>query len=207
MVQLSSDTPHNRLIAGALLRAGKVIAFPTDTLYGLGAKVTDIRAIEKIFIIKGRPSGQGLPILISSLDELPMITSSVPEIARMFAKNFWPGPLTLVLPANTSIPGPLITNGTVAVRIPKHETALELIRLCQSPITGTSANLSGGEQPNSALEVLTQIGNRVDMILDSGTLGENVPSTIIDVTVDPPRLIRPGQISIEQLRKVSRMKI
>lgn len=207
MAQLAPDTHENRLIAGSLLKEGKVVAFPTDTLYGLGAKIDDIQAIHRIFEIKGRPSGQGLPILISSASELPAVTSSVPELAQVFAKMFWPGPLTLILPANTSIPDPLVTKATVAVRMPQHQTALELIRLCQCPITGTSANRSGGNQPNSAIEVTTQIGDKVDMVLDGGTLGENVPSTIIDVTVDPPRLIRPGQISIQQLRKISRMKI
>ena len=191
----------NRRAAGALLKEGGVAAYPTDTLYGLGAVVTNARAVERVRAIKGRSAAQGLPVLVGSVEQLPRLAIEVPHLAIELADRFWPGGLTLVLRKHPSIPDLVTSGGTIAVRQPDHPVPLALIDECGSPITGTSANKSGGGQPADAQEVISQLGGEVDMVLDGGRCPGGVPSTILDVSVDPPQVLRAGVISLGALQE------
>ena len=196
------DTDENRLAAGQLLRAGGVIAYPTDTLYGLGASVFDSEAVGRVFAIKGRATGQGLPVLVDGLERLEQVADELPAAALELARKFWPGPLTLVLPRHPGLPEAVTGGDTVAVRQPAHPSPLALIAACGSPITGTSANRSGGPDPATAAAVIGQLGASVDLVLDGGPASLGAPSTVLDVTVMPARLLRAGALPVEELRRV-----
>ena len=183
-----------------ILREEGVIAFPTDTLYGLGADVFSVRAIQRVFDIKHRTGDMGLPILISSLSELDLVATGVSDTAMDMANRYWPGPLSLVLKKSPDVP--LVLSGgrdTVAVRMPNHSVPTALVHELGRPITGTSANPSGGRSTETAEDVRRTLGDRVDYILDGGPSTLGTPSTIVDVTGPVPRLIRPGAIPWESL--------
>ena len=179
---------------------GGVVVFPTDTLYGLGADVFSLPALQRIFSIKGRPVNLALPVLVAGLDQVEAVALPMSSQARRLAQRFWPGPLTLVMRRSPELPD-LVTGGadTVAVRMPDHLVPLALARRLGRPITGTSANLSG--QPDlldlSALE--TQLGGLVDYIIQAGPVPAGTPSTIVDVTGDAPQLLREGAISLQEI--------
>ena len=199
---LVPDNEVNQAAAAGLLGGGGVVAYPTDTLYGLGASLAHAPAVERVFAIKGRPTGQGIPVLIASWEQLEQVAAEVPGQALELAQRFWPGALTLVLRKRPTVPDAATGGGdTVAVRQPDHPTPLSLIAAC-GPITGTSANLSGGPQPTTAQEVTRQLGGAVDMVLDGGPALGGVPSTVLDLTMNPPVIVRLGAISIELLREV-----
>ena len=176
------------------------MVFPTDTLYGLGADVFSLPALERIFSIKGRPANLALPVLVAGLDQVEAVAMPMSGQARRLVQRFWPGPLTLVMRRSPELPG-LVTGGadTVAVRMPDHLVPIALARRLGSPITGTSANLSG--QPDlldlSALE--TQLGGLVDHIIQAGPVPAGTASTIVDVTGDAPQLLREGAISLKDI--------
>ena len=197
------DNANNRSVAAILLREGGVVAFPTDTVYGLGAVVFNRSAISTLFVVKGRPRDQGLPVLIASESQLREVADDVPDSAMELAKTFWPGALTLVMKRHPNLPSG-VTGGaeTVAVRLPDHPCPQTLISACGAPIAGTSANRHGGGDPTSAQEVQRQLGNRVSLVLDGGTSPQSVPSTILDVTVSPARILRAGVVTADMLRKV-----
>ena len=200
---LSPDNPNNRSVASILLREGGIIAFPTDTVYGLGASVFNHAAVSMIFVIKNRSRDQGLPVLIASESQLPELASDVPDSAYALAERFWPGGLTLVVPRRPEVP--VLVAGysdTIAVRLPDHPCPQTLVQALGKPITGTSANRHNGPEPSSAAEVQRQLGNRLSMILDGGESPVPVPSTIVDTTQHPPKVVRLGGISLEQMREV-----
>ena len=200
---LAPDNPNNRSVASILLREGGVIAFPTDTVYGLGASAFNHAAVSMIFVIKNRSRDQGLPVLIASESQLPEVASEVPDSAYALAERFWPGGLTLVVPRNTNVPALVAGYGdTIAVRLPDHPCPQTLVQALGKPITGTSANRHNGPEPSSAVEVQRQLGNRLSMILDGGESPVAVPSTIVDTTQNPPKVLRPGGITLEQMRDV-----
>ena len=182
------------------LNSGGVVVFPTDTLYGLGADVFSLAALQRIFSIKGRRADLALPVLVAGLDQVEAVAQPMSAQAQRLAERFWPGPLTLVMPRSPDLPG-LVTGGadTVAVRMPGHPVPLELARRLGRPITGTSANRSG--QPDlldlSALE--NQLGNLVDHIIQTGPVPAGTASTIVNVTGDTPQLLRGGAISLEEI--------
>ena len=182
------------------LNSGGVVVFPTDTLYGLGADVFSLAALQRIFSIKGRRADLALPVLVAGLDQVEAVAQPMSAEAQRLAERFWPGPLTLVMRRSPDLPG-LVTGGadTVAVRMPGHPVPLELARRLGRPITGTSANRSG--QPDlldlSALE--NQLGNLVDHIIQTGPVPAGTASTIVNVTVDTPQLLRGGAISLEEI--------
>ncbi|MBI4787058.1 MAG: threonylcarbamoyl-AMP synthase [Chloroflexi bacterium] len=183
-----------------LLRAGKVIAFPTDTVYGVGASGFNARAIEQLFLAKNRARDKAIPYLLASANDLALVAREVPAVARLLANRFWPGALTLVVPAGSRVPPILVAGGDrVAVRVPAHPTTRALIDALRAPLAATSANLSGARDPATAAEVLAQLTGRIPLILDGGPTHGNVPSTVVDVTTDPPTVRRVGVISIEQL--------
>ena len=187
----------------SILRRGGVVAYPTDTLYGLGADITQPGAVEQVFEIKDRPQGMPLPVLLPDPDSLSMVSDDIPPLAWTLAHRFWPGPLTLVVPRASCVPAVIAARGwTVAVRVPDHPVPRELSRLLGSPITGTSANWSGGPSPHTAEEVRRQLGDRVDLIIEGGPPPVGRASTVLDITQSPPRILRLGAISWEDLSAV-----
>jgi L-threonylcarbamoyladenylate synthase len=186
-----------------LLRAGKVIAFPTDTVYGIGADGFNERAIEQLFVVKERERGKAIPYLLSDTKDLAKVAREIPRAAQMLAEKFFPGGLTLVVPASPRVPKILIAGGnTIAVRVPNHPTTRALIDALGVPLAATSANISGGENPANARDVLKQLDGRIPLILDGGATRGNIPSTVVDVSTDPPKVLRVGVITVEEIEKV-----
>ena len=177
------------------LRSDGVVAFATDTLYGLGADVFSLPALERVFAIKGRPEGQPLPVLVSGWDQVEMVAAGVPPKAERLARRFWPGGLTLVLRSLPEVPT-LLTGGggTVAVRMPNHRVPVALASGLGRPITGTSANLSGHADIESLISLESELGDRVDFLVKAGPAPQGVASTIVDITSHEPRLLREGAV-------------
>lgn len=188
--------------AGQILKQGGLVAFPTETVYGLGANALDEEAARKTYAAKGRPSDNPLIVHIASLEDLYPITKKVPEKAVALAEKFWPGPLTMIFEKSELVPHGT-TGGleTVAVRMPDNEVALALIRAGGGYVSGPSANKSGRPSPTMARHVLDDLEGRIDMILDGGPVHIGVESTIVDMTVEPPMILRPGAVTKEMLEK------
>jgi L-threonylcarbamoyladenylate synthase len=178
----------------AVLREGGVIAFPTDTVYGLGADAFDPAAVERVYEIKGRPREQQVPLLIADVEQLAALTDAPTELALFLARRFWPGGLTLVLPTGASVPTHLAQAPGIALRIPDHPRCLTLIRGLGRPIVGTSANISGTPPALTAEEVREQLGARIDLIIDGGRCPGGKESTVVDVTHQTPAILRKGII-------------
>ena len=189
--------------AGDLLKAGALVAFPTETVYGLGANALDAEASAKIYAAKGRPSDNPLIIHIADMESLPLITEEIPEAAVKLADKFWPGPLTMVLKKSQIVPyGTTGGLDTVAVRMPSHKVALELIRSGGGYIAAPSANTSGRPSPTLASHVADDMNGIIPMILDGGTVGIGIESTIVDLTEGIPTILRPGFITKAMLEEV-----
>lgn len=185
----------------AWLREGQVIAIPTDTVYGVASDGFNPAAIEQLFAVKDRPRDKAIPLLLADADDLLKVGDRLPEQALVLARKFWPGGLTLVVRCREQVPMILRGDGSsVAVRVPNHPVPRNLARSLGRPIAATSANISGGPNPSSAQDVLDQLGGRLGLILDGGTVGEGVPSTVLDVTVFPPRILRAGSLSVEEIQ-------
>lgn len=190
--------------AGEMIRQGRLVAFPTETVYGLGANGLSAEAVRRIFVAKGRPADNPLILHIASLDDLPRVACQVPLSAYALAARFWPGSLTLVLHRNKAVPDEVSAGlDTIAVRIPAHRVALALIRAGRTPIAAPSANRAGRPSPTTAAHVLHDLGERIELILDGGETDIGVESTVLDLTVTPPCILRPGGIAIEELKKVA----
>lgn len=189
--------------AVSILQQGGLVAFPTDTLYALGAHAFKDEAIEKVYQVKHRPKNMALPLLLSNALEMELVSVNISQSTWDFAERFWPGALTLILHKAPSV-SPKITAGgeTVAVRVPDHPTALKLIEYTGVPLTGTSANKSGEANPITASEVRRQIGKKLGLILDNEYISLNNASTIVDMTSDIPRIIRQGAIATSLLALV-----
>lgn len=181
-----------------ILRKGGIVAFPTDTVYGLGALAFDNAAIESIYTAKDRPLEKAIPILIGDLSDLDRIGSDIPEMALRFAERFWPGPLTCVIPKKSTLPPAVSATSTVAVRIPNHPVALALLRAA-GPMAVTSANISGAQNPLTAQDVYEQLQGRIPIILDGGKTPGGIPSTLVDCTGEKPVILREGPITLENL--------
>ena len=190
--------------AFAALDNGGVVVFPTDTLYGLGADVFSLPALQRIFAIKGRPAELALPVLVAGLDQVESVALPMSNQAQELAERFWPGPLTLVMRRSPELPD-LVTGGadTVAVRMPAHRIPLALARRLGRPITGTSANLSGQPDLLDLDSIENQLGNLVDYIIRSGPPPEGTGSTVVDITRKEPRLLREGSISLEEIMETA----
>ena len=189
--------------AVSILKNGGVVAYPTDTVYGLGARMTDTAAVDRIFQVKGRPKDMALPVLLANRAQIEEIVKSVPLAAQRLSDEFFPGALTIILPKSSVVPD-IITGGgkTVAFRIPNHPVPLALIKGLGKPIVGTSANLSGQPSALTAMEVQAQIGDKIDMVIDGGKCSGGIESTVIDLSGEKPVVRRQGAISIEELRKI-----
>lgn len=189
--------------ASGILQKGGLVAFPTETVYGLGGNGLDMDAAKKIYAAKGRPSDNPLIIHIGTKEALNELAASVPEEAWKLADVFWPGPLTMVLPKAENVPyGTTGGLETVAVRMPNHPVALRLIKESGIYIAAPSANTSGRPSPTTAQHVETDLDGRIDMIIDGGAVGIGIESTIVDVTVNPPMILRPGYITKKMLEDV-----
>lgn len=190
--------------AGELIRAGGLVAFPTETVYGLGANALDADAVRRIFEAKGRPGDNPLIVHISRVDQLsPLITGAPSPAARALMDACWPGPMTLIFPKSPVVPAE-VTAGldTVAVRFPVHPAARSLIEAARRPIAAPSANRSGRPSPTTAAHVLEDMDGRVPLILDGGACAVGLESTVIDVTGDTPRILRPGGVTPERIAEI-----
>ncbi len=193
----STADPNTLDAALGLLRQGEAIAFPTDTVYGVGAAGLSGEAIAKLFRIKDRPLGQAIPLLLADPRDLATVCPAVPPAASDLAARYWPGGLTLVVPAAPDLPEVLLAGGaTVAVRIPDHPWLRELIRRLGQPLAATSANLHAHANPSTAVDVMQQLGDRLPMIVDGGPTRGDVPSTIIDLTAPRPKILRQGAVTV-----------
>ena len=189
--------------AARILKAGGLVAFPTETVYGLGGNGLDKEAARKIYAAKGRPSDNPLILHVSKMEEVYPLVESVPEKAKRLMESFWPGPLTLILKKSKIVP--LESTGgldTVAIRCPDNALTLELIERAGLPVAGPSANLSGSPSPTEASHVYHDLSGRIEGILDDGAVGIGVESTILDMSTDRPTLLRPGAITLEDLMEV-----
>lgn len=200
---LSGEDIEKLKAAAEILKAGGLVAFPTETVYGLGANALNEKAAKKIYEAKGRPSDNPLIAHVADFADIVPITSEIPEPGKKLADAFWPGPLTLVFPKSDKVPAGT-TGGldTVAVRMPSDPVAAALIRLSGVPIAAPSANTSGRPSPTTAQHVIQDMDGRIDMIIDGGPVGIGVESTIVDVTEKIPVLLRPGAVTVEMLRTV-----
>lgn len=184
-----------------IIKDGGVVAFPTETVYGLGANALNKKAVSKIFVIKKRPLGNPLIVHISDVSELPKLVKHIPKIADILSRKFWPGSLTLVFLKNQLIPDNVVANGnTVAIRIPKNKTALDLIRKSGVPIAAPSANLAGSPSSTTAQHVFDDFGKKV-FILDGGDCEIGLESTVLDLTSEIPTILRYGDVSFTDLKK------
>jgi len=191
------DDPSAVTAAVDLLRAGGVVAFPTDTVYGLGAHAGLAAAVAALYDVKERPAEKAIPLLLSSADDLPQVADPVPELAWRLAARFWPGALTLVLPKGPAVIEAVSAGPGVAVRVPDYPPLQALIRELGVPLAVTSANLSGAPSPVTARDVVAQLHGRVPLVLDGGPCRGGVPSTVLDLTANQPRILRSGALAAE----------
>ena len=198
LLLLASDAKAIPL-ALQILRSGGLIAFPTDTVYGVGSLAFDQSAIESIYVAKDRPLEKAIPILISDVDDLEKIAVDIPPLAHRLASRFWPGPLTIILPKHPSLPPAVSSTSTVGVRVPDHPIARALLRAA-GPMAVTSANLSGRESPRTAMEVMSQLQGRIQLVVDGGETPGGVASTVVDVTGAEPVIVRAGPVTLEQIK-------
>jgi L-threonylcarbamoyladenylate synthase len=204
---LFSDSPNNRSEIIHLVKKGGLVAIPTDTVYGLAALINSEIGVNRILEIKTRSLGQGMPVLINSIEHLESLTTGISDIAWGLARRFWPGKLTMVLPAHEKLLSAITNKGTVAIRWPNHDVPRAIMDNCGFPITGTSANLHGMGEPISATNIEDQIGEQLDAILDGGHLTNVQPSTIINMTTNPIELIRAGAVTFQELAGFCEIKM
>jgi L-threonylcarbamoyladenylate synthase len=194
-IDASRPDPETLRRAASLLRDGRLVAFPTETFYGLGAHALDEAGVARIFRAKGRPGDKPLLVLVESLAMVERVARDVPDRARRLMAKYWPGPLTLVLPARAGLPAALTAGtGTIGVRLSGHPVARALVHAVDAPVTAPSANRHDGAAPRTADEVLAALGPAVDLVLDGGPTPGGLPSTVLDVTAVPPVVLRPGAV-------------
>jgi L-threonylcarbamoyladenylate synthase len=196
---LDANEPGAIARAAALLVAGQIVAFPTDTLYGVGVNPFDAKAIERLYVMKARSLDKGIPILLADASDLARVAAAVPPLAHRLISEYWPGPLTLVLPKHPDLPANVSPNENIAVRIPAHPVGREVIRQAGGCVATTSANLSGEPPTATAAAAFAALENRIAAVLDGGPSEHGLSSTILDCTVDPPAVLRRGPINLEAL--------
>lgn len=205
LVRIADDPGSDPAVAeaAALLRSGELVAFPTETVYGLGGDALSPRAVERIFEAKGRPADNPLIVHVADADALGLVAASVPDAALRLAAAFWPGPLTLVLPAREEARRAAARGlPTVAVRVPAHPVALALLRAAGIPVAAPSANVSGRPSPTRASDVAADLGDRIPLILDGGPCAVGVESTVLDLSGTRPAILRPGAVSAAEIGAV-----
>jgi L-threonylcarbamoyladenylate synthase len=198
-LKLDANQPTAVAEAAAFIRAGALVAFPTDTLYGVGADAFSSEAIGKLFAAKGRDLEKGIPILLADAANLHLVVEETPDIAQALIASYWPGPLTLILPKKDGLPANLSRTNSIAVRVPDNPIAQRLIFEAGGAIAATSANRSGEAPARSAPEALAALGDVIAAVLDSGPVEHGRASTILDCTAMPPKIIRHGPIGAQAL--------
>jgi L-threonylcarbamoyladenylate synthase len=189
--------------AGRLLEAGAVLALPTETFYALAVHPFQKEALARLFALKARPADKPVLILVSGPEMLGQVAREIPAAAEKLMGRIWPGPLTIIFPAQKELPGLLTGDtGTIAVRQPRHAVTLRLLAALGFPVTGTSANRAGRPPLAAAAEVAAEFGEGVELILDAGPCPGGLPSTIVDASRTPPRLVRPGAIAADRLKEI-----
>lgn len=197
---LSAETPNAITSALEIILSGGLVAFPTDTVYGVGCLAFHQHAIESIYIAKDRSMEKAIPVLIGDNEDLVKVAEEIPIFAMKLIARFWPGPLTVLVPKKATLPQAISATSTVGVRVPDHDVARAILRLA-GPMAVTSANISGQASPTTAQQVLEQLGGRIPMIIDGGETPGGIPSTLVDCTSNELQILREGPISQEQLIK------
>ena len=200
MTKLLPANAESIQVALQILREGGLVAFPTDTVYGVGALVFDGKAVESIYVAKQRPIEKAIPVLMADAADMEKVGMDIPEVAYQLAARFFPGPLTCLIPKQPTLPESVSATETVGVRVPDHEVARALLRAA-GPMAVTSANISGQPSPSTAQEVLAQLNGRIDLILDGGKTPGGVPSTLVDCTGKDLKILREGPISLAEIRQ------
>jgi L-threonylcarbamoyladenylate synthase len=195
---LKTDHPAAYNHAHDVLRHGGLVAFPTDTVYGLAALPFEHETVDRLYIVKGRSHQKAIAILIGDTGDLKEISDKPGDLARRLAQAFWPGPVTLIVPRHPDLPARVSNLPTVAIRMPDHPVALSLLKMT-GPLAVTSANLSGERSAASAKEVTEQLSGRVHLVLDGGRAPGGIPSTVVDCTGEEPEILRPGPITLDEI--------
>lgn len=198
---LPAADPHSIQRAVAVLRAGGVIAFPTDTVYGVGAHGLLNDAVEKLYVVKGRPSEKAIPLLLADAFEIDSVARDISPVARDLMQRFWPGALTIVLTKHPHLPPAVTSTATIAVRVPDHAVVRDLIRALGAPLAATSANRSGEPELLDAPSIARVLGASLDLILDGGLCSGGIPSTVVDASGEKLVLLRVGAIAAEDVMR------
>jgi L-threonylcarbamoyladenylate synthase len=196
---LPAAAPNTIPYAYEILQKGGLVAFPTDTVYGVGTLAFNQKGIASIYVAKDRPTEKAIPILIGDPEDLEKVGIDVPDTAHKLAARFWPGPLTLLVPKRPDLPEAVSATATVGVRVPDHNIAQKLLRLA-GPMAVTSANISGAPSPVTSQEVYEQLGGRIPLIIDGGKTPGGVASTVVDCTIPELKIVREGPILLGELR-------
>jgi L-threonylcarbamoyladenylate synthase len=196
---IPADSSETIPQAFEILKNGGLVAFPTDTVYGLGALAFDDKAIESIYTAKDRPIEKAIPVLMAEIMDIKKVASEVSNLTRRIASRFWPGPLTCIVPKLPTLPEIVSATDTIAVRIPDHMVARMLLRRTD-PLAVTSANISGQPSPTTAEEVYAQLNGRIPLIIDGGKTPGGIPSTLVDCTTNELKIVREGPISLEEIK-------
>ena len=203
--QLFTNTPENIIKTAEILKNGGLAAIPTETVYGLAADALNGEAVAKIFAAKGRPMDNPLIVHVAEFEDIERfaLVREIPEAAKKLAKVFWPGPLTIIMKKGGVIPDEVSAGlDTVAIRLPSHPSARAIIKAADTPLAAPSANLSGSPSPTTAQHVMNDMDGKIDAVFDGGACGIGVESTVITLAEDTPRLLRPGKVTLEELREV-----
>ncbi len=203
--QLFTNTPENIIKTAEILKSGGLAAIPTETVYGLAADALNGEAVAKIFAAKGRPMDNPLIVHVAEFEDIERfaLVREIPEAAKKLAKVFWPGPLTIIMKKGGVIPDEVSAGlDTVAIRLPSHPSARAIIKAADTPLAAPSANLSGSPSPTTAQHVMNDMDGKIDAVFDGGACGIGVESTVITLAEDTPRLLRPGKVTLEELREV-----
>jgi L-threonylcarbamoyladenylate synthase len=198
---ISANHPNAIRHAIDVLRNNGLVAFPTDTVYGLAAPVNNIESINRLYVVKGRNNTKAIAVLLGDSNQLSQVAVDLSETAQKTADNLWPGPLTMIVPRNPALPEILSPLPTIGVRIPDHPVALALLKTA-GPLAVTSANLSGAANTLTAKQVMKQLKGRIHLIIDGGRAPGGVPSTVIDYTTNEPKILREGPITLEQIMEL-----
>lgn len=202
---IRQSNPQSTEIARDFLLAGGVVAVPTDTVYGIACLVDKRESIQRLYAIKERNRIKAIPVLVGSLEQISQVAASVPSAAQMLSDYFWPGALTLVLKKHPDLPIELTSYSTVGLRMPNYEWLRSLLQSC-GPLATTSANISGQPSLSDAQEVLNALNGRVNLLIDGGTCVGGIPSTVIDCTLTPVKILREGEIPEQAIRRVLAMR-
>lgn len=198
---IKNTSPNAISQALDILKSGGLVAFPTDTVYGVGCLAFDGKAIESIYIAKDRPIEKAIPILIADMEDMEKVGIDISQVAYKLATCFWPGPLTCIIAKQPTLPEAVSATDTVGVRVPDHHVARALLRAA-GPMAVTSANISGEPSPSTAEEVYAQLNGRIPLIIDGGTTPGGVPSTVVDCSTPDLKILREGPISLQKILSV-----